>query len=501
MPIVPKDFQEFEQMFRRVREAKAENRVNAVGLLTPQIIRRAIEQKQDIVLQYGRRGAYVHYTVEDLKRFVKFRRGAQKEFGVGDAGVPVSKLIAASLKADIQRANREIRSAVLYRISTSVLHFRTNAGPKSKYTHHQVRIRLDQWSQEMIGGQSYKDAVKSAVNGRVSIDCDCGRYQFWYRYLATVGEFALAPFEKDFPKIRNPELVGCCCKHILRCLNTIRTPGIQAVLVKEMERQASLKGFHGTGKFGSRLLGKSELRSAARSVSTKDIDKEEARKEYDKYLRAQKAFKQKYEELKATMNRERREFDQELAAEKAKSKALKARADSLQKENAELREKLAQYEQKAREAQEVDEDRKFSIKSMSEDFRVHIDAGEMTLEEAVDKIAKFHGVNVEQVRAILGETGAGTKPPGPDGADARAREAEARAQEAERQLDEERDEKARIQSEAEAKVRQAIKGSLMMFAPLIASGAMERDAVLTQVATINNLPLDVVEGIATEAGI
>ena len=529
----PRNFQEFERLFRAVRDAKAERRVDAVGLLTPQIIRRAIEQKQDVVLQYGKSG-FVTYTPADLKRFVKFRTKAQKEFSAGQAGVPVPKLISASLAIDIKRANQEIKSAVLYRISTSVLHFRTNAGPRSKYTHHQVRVRLDSWSHEMLGGKAYKDAVKAVVNGRVSLDCDCGRWQYWYRYLATIGEFALTPLEKDFPKIRNPQLVGCCCKHILRCLHNLRTPGIQSILVKEMERQAKLKGFHATGKAGTRMLSADELKKAARASSRKQIDKAAAQSEYDEYLKAQDAFKARHEELKKQMQTERAQKEQELKAERAKNRALKRRAEQLEKELEAMRNRMAQDEQTKQETTELDEDRKTAVRSMMEDMQTHVDAGTMTRRDMIENLAKYFNLTVAQVDDL--SRGTDTAKPPELQTDGDRREAEARAQKAEaekREADahaqraeaEKREAEARAQKaeaekqEAEARAReaaakaqeaeanarmavfQAIKGSLMMFAPLVAAGNMTRDAVINQMAAVNNLPIEAVEALAREVGL
>lgn len=56
------------------------------------------------------------------------------------------------------------------------------------------------------------DAV---LQGAVRFDCDCGRHRFWYRYIASVGSFAYGKAETGFPKIRNPNLKGLACKHVI----------------------------------------------------------------------------------------------------------------------------------------------------------------------------------------------------------------------------------------------------------------------------------------------
>ena len=322
-----KDFKAFEAQFRKIKAQKKEKRVEGVGLMTPDLIRRHIKSGQDLVLAYGQKGLTVKYTVEDLRKFIQAQEKAGKEFVEDDQGVIILKLLSASDSKDRARAQGQIKTAVIYRVRGNVLHIQTNAGPDSKYKHHQVKVRLEDWYNQLRGQNDYKVAVHNAVNGRVSFDCDCGRHQFWYRYLATMGKFAIAPLEKDFPKIRNPKLTGCCCKHVIRALSNVRTPSAQAILVKEMERQSRAKGFADDEKT-TRFLNQEELKKLTRSKA-KIMDKTETEKAYQEYLKAQEAFKKKAAD--PAVQKAIKDAQQKIETLKAKADAQKARADKEKK--------------------------------------------------------------------------------------------------------------------------------------------------------------------------
>lgn len=72
---------EFDREARKERLDAGEHRADAVGLLTPALLREHIKSGTDLVLAYGRKGATVSYTVDDLKRFVEARERADKAFG------------------------------------------------------------------------------------------------------------------------------------------------------------------------------------------------------------------------------------------------------------------------------------------------------------------------------------------------------------------------------------------------------------------------------------
>ena len=130
--------------------------------------------------------------------------------------------------------------------------------------HYLVRVRLEDWEKHLHN--PYLNpliAAKEAATGRISFDCACGRHQYWYRYLTQIGGFAInPPKEQDFPKIRNPGLTGCCCKHVLKVLRVLKTNAIQTVLSRELERQSASVGFADPR---ARLLNQQELKQVSRA--------------------------------------------------------------------------------------------------------------------------------------------------------------------------------------------------------------------------------------------
>ena len=251
---------EFDREARKERQGAGEHRADAVGLLTPALLRKHIKSGTDLVLAYGRKGATVSYTVDDLKRFVEARERADKAFRPETRGVPLAQLENASREADRQRS-QEVKSALLYKVSGNMLFFQVqgNINP-----HYLVRVRLEDWERHLHN--PYLNpliAAKEAATGRISFDCACGRHQYWYRYLTQIGGFAInPPKEQDFPKIRNPGLTGCCCKHVLKVLRVLKTNAIQTVLSRELERQSASVGFADPR---ARLLNQQELKQASRA--------------------------------------------------------------------------------------------------------------------------------------------------------------------------------------------------------------------------------------------
>lgn len=174
--------------------------------------------------------------------------------------MPLAQLENASREADRQRS-QEVKSALLYKVSGNMLFFQVqgNINP-----HYLVRVRLEDWERHLHN--PYLNpliAAKEAATGRISFDCACGRHQYWYRYLTQIGGFAInPPKEQDFPKIRNPGLTGCCCKHVLKVLRVLKTNAIQAVLSRELERQSASVGFADPR---ARLLNQQELKQVSRA--------------------------------------------------------------------------------------------------------------------------------------------------------------------------------------------------------------------------------------------
>jgi len=320
------DFKEFERAFNVARQANNKTREQAVGVLSPAAIERGIRTGKGAALTEGGKASF--YSPEKLKLLRNMMQKVQREFGgAKSAGAPVNQLIAMSTKVDIERANSEIRNSRLYQVRGNMLKFAVKSSGKSGFDgHYQVRIRLDQWDEALISGRKWPNAAKLAAQGRASIDCNCGRHQYWFRYLAGVGGFAVTPpQEKDFPKIRNPSLEGACCKHVLKVLQSLKTPTVQRVLAGELERQAGAAGF---GNVKSRFLNSEEQKQLKKGRS-REIKQDTAAKAYRDYLKAARGMKRKVDSLTKEQ--------QEIKVLRAKDKARQAQVKKAQKEAETLR--------------------------------------------------------------------------------------------------------------------------------------------------------------------
>lgn len=317
-PVRPMDFKEFERASNAWR-AKVQNqqRKAATGTLTPADIERGIRSKTGVTLPERQGKGY--YSPDELKAFRKLLKGVQKEFDAAKRGVPLKMLIARTQKPDVERANQQIKYARLYQVYGNMLKFQVPASGESGYNgSYQVRIRLEDWDSALVSGKAWNTAAKQAANGRVSIDCQCGRHQFWYRYLAGVGGYAVEPpQEKDFPKIRNPSLKGACCKHVVKCLITLQSPTVQRVLAQELSRQASAAGF---GKTAAHYLTKDDHEKLKRA-RPKPADQKTAAAAYKDYLKSFRGVAKSAKKAKDTMTSD--EVTQLKAKDKQRRQQLK----------------------------------------------------------------------------------------------------------------------------------------------------------------------------------
>lgn len=177
-------------------------------------------------------------TQDDLKTFRDSVRKLGKKF---KGGITARGVIDLSTKADRDRANDEIRTAIPMQSIAGRMHFVTNAGPNSDVTRHHVHIELLNYNAAVSSPAKMPDIVKMVTSGPLKFDCDCGKHGFWLRYIATVGNYNAGRPETGFPKIRNPRLIGVACKHVLRVMQQLNMPIIRMQVEKMIARgRASL---------------------------------------------------------------------------------------------------------------------------------------------------------------------------------------------------------------------------------------------------------------------
>lgn len=301
-------FRELDRQAREMRAAANAERKEGVGLLTPGLLRGSLKKKTGLVLAYGRQGKTEEYTLGELQLFAMAQEDAMGKYRSETRGVPLAMLEKSSRPIDVQRS-KQVRAATLYKVNKNLLFFSVTGNVRP---HYLVRIRLEDWAAAVSASRlSSFQAARAAATGRISFDCACGRHQYWYRYLTHIGGFDVnPPKEQDFPKIRNPGLYGCCCKHVLKVLRLLKSNTIHAVLAKELERQSNAVGFASTIR--SRFLDPSDLlRLNQRGEARKNIERllnSEMAKKKREALKPRPAPKKKREQASESISPAKRKM-------------------------------------------------------------------------------------------------------------------------------------------------------------------------------------------------
>jgi len=242
---------EFNRVFRLITREQTRKRRQAHRTLTPGRLK---NKSIDDILQMGKKKGGTFFTSDDLKGFEKSRTKARQKYNNSVPGITYAQLVASSQAIDIKRANNSvddgsgIKRAVPVSLKHNVINIRVEASDVSKHQHHMVKVRFEEWDQLVDGAvEEDKGSVKLAkqlCSGRVSYDCDCGRHQYWYRYIATAGNFALAPpKEYAYPKVKNPNLKGVACKHVIHSMTRLQSASWQLSIGKALAKAASQISF------------------------------------------------------------------------------------------------------------------------------------------------------------------------------------------------------------------------------------------------------------------
>ena len=152
-------------------------------------------------------------------------------------GITVEQVIAFSRQEDIDRSNQQIHVAHPVRRKGGLVHFLTNASKDSKVTYHHVNVEFQAFTALSLSTEKVKTTtVQNRLSkGKVKFECDCGRFTYWYRYINTLGGTVLGRQEGGFPKIKNPNLTGIACKHILRVMHYIKSAHGRRYLEQALE--------------------------------------------------------------------------------------------------------------------------------------------------------------------------------------------------------------------------------------------------------------------------
>lgn len=188
-------------------------------------------------------------THDDLRAFKKNIETLANQF---KGGITTGQVINLSNSIDIERANKQIKTAIPVSRKAGVVHFITNASAESDVTSHHVHVEFLAFSAVVLDpNKQTKSTIKNRLqNGKIKFECDCGRFTYWFRYMATLGNYVHGRKEAAFPKIRNPNLSGVGCKHTLRVMQYIRSSmgGIYLENAVDKDRKKQLGARSSTGK-------------------------------------------------------------------------------------------------------------------------------------------------------------------------------------------------------------------------------------------------------------
>jgi len=244
-------------------------------------------------------------TADDLAAFRQNIQTAGSRFKGG--GIKARQVLDLSLPIDLARAREQIKYATPAGFNKGVLRLITNASGETKgITRHHLMVRFPLFDVAVNDARkTHQQAAAWLVKQPLHYDCDCGRHQFWYRYIATIGGFNAGRAEHGYPKIRNPGLHGVGCKHALRAM-------------AEIESSASIK---------------SVLERAITAARDKNVKRKDVRVKQDEVLTKERGEIKTSEDRKAE-NAKRRERDAaRRASKKAEKQAAQPAPTPAQKQN------------------------------------------------------------------------------------------------------------------------------------------------------------------------
>lgn len=186
--------------------------------------------------------------------------------------------------SDVDKARREIRTALPLSLTNGRLIFQTNASAKSKKTHHYVRVHLQGMPSalkqlEMLepgDAAGIRKIAKWLKKQPIHFECDCERFDFSFRYVATIGGFVAGRKEHAYPKIINPGLKGVACMHAIRAANELDS---SLVVEGFLERHLRAIKKSAKGKARTQMTEKQAeqlAKNPARKIKTTDDRKREA---------------------------------------------------------------------------------------------------------------------------------------------------------------------------------------------------------------------------------
>lgn len=338
---------EFVALFQKIKQQDQRKRrlFARKNILTPSMLK---NKSLDDVLGLGRKRSGVYFTREDLFTFEKRRAGLRERFDYKTAGIPYQQLISASRKIDVDRANnkvtdgRGITNANLLGFKKNTVLIRVAASQASIDDHHMVELRLEEWDQAIENVTEDKAnnrlVARSVAAGRMSIQCDCGRFKYWYRYIATVGNFVLAPpKEFAYPKDRNAKGYGVACKHIIHAATRLQSAAWQNFIITALKQQSKSNAYGDDRRTTTKYLTEEEQKRANQNRKSQ-TNLKEARANFTRYRKRMAELEKKQREPEA------QQLLSQLKVSRKQNDQMKAELRRLKKEQSDSRKMAAQAE-------------------------------------------------------------------------------------------------------------------------------------------------------------
>jgi hypothetical protein len=136
--------------------------------------------------------------------------------------------------SDVDKAKKEIKVALPVSITGNVMRIKTSASGKHSKTYHLINVKMNAMAEAGVRLASVASGDTKAIKRvatwlrkqKLAFECDCERHRYFFRYVATIGGFGCGRQEFGFPKIRNPELRGIACKHVIRVMVELQSSSI-----------------------------------------------------------------------------------------------------------------------------------------------------------------------------------------------------------------------------------------------------------------------------------
>ena len=216
-----------------LRKVDARRRGTATNIINPAEVKGEYDAGRLLLTTLN--GDLRPITQDDLATFRKNVKAVGNRL---KKGLTAQQIINLSRAEDRERANKQIHLAVPAGSNKGVIRFLTNASQDSNVSRHHVTVDVVNYEAAVASPTDPKKlALWLVKESPLKYDCDCGRHTYWYRYITTIGGFNAGRAENGFPKIKNPNLSGVACKHVLRVMHEIsKNLAIRGVIEKMIDR-------------------------------------------------------------------------------------------------------------------------------------------------------------------------------------------------------------------------------------------------------------------------